>query len=117
MAPESVNTLVWSGKDTFTVSEETFSSKKKARLKLFNVGAGDLALKTTDGKTAVIEGVVNRQYGYRDVNALSIPFSFFNGGTSVLTTEKITLKKGWATSLFLVKNGSSYVLIKAEEQR
>ncbi|HIP40079.1 MAG TPA: hypothetical protein EYG88_11970 [Desulfocapsa sulfexigens] len=114
---KSMITLVWNGQDYFTVAEETFSSKKKARLKIFNVGTKPVSLKTADGKTTVIEKVPSRHYGYRDVNALNMSFAFYTGDAKLLATEKISLQKGRVTTLFLVNNGSIPLYVQTEEQR
>ncbi|MCM2681221.1 alginate O-acetyltransferase AlgF [Echinimonas agarilytica] len=116
-APKSVHTIIWDGQSAYAIKEEAFSNKKKARLKLFNLTGKDVSLKTADGKTPVIKDVKSADYGFRDINALNMPFGFFEGDSSMLTSEKLALKKGQATSLFLVKNGGAALYVKADEER
>ena len=113
---KSISTIVWDGRDIFTFKEKPFTNHKKARLKVFNVSTKPITLKTSNGKTTVIKEVAKYQYDYRDVNALELPFTFFRDGTPILTTEKIALHKGRATSLFLIDNGGSSLYIYTEEQ-
>jgi len=114
-ASKSICTLVWNGQDVTRIDEEMFSSKSKARIKLCNMANGVVSLKTPDGKTDVIAEVAPGRCGYRDVNALTMPFSFYAGGTEVLSTENVALKKGRATTLFLLESGTNYVYTQSNE--
>jgi len=110
-------TLLWDGKHSATITEQPFTSRKKARLKLFNIGYEQLSLKTANGKTVVIDSVAANQYGYRDVNALALPFAVYEKTTKLLTTDKIALHRGKATSIFVIQIANAPVYILAEEQR
>ena len=115
--PGRMVTLVWDGKKPFAIDEEPFTEKKKARLKLFNISDEAVSL-TTDGKqTEVIKNVPAHGYGFRDVNALTLPFTVNAGEKAMLTTDKIGLHKGSASSVFYIKSGSSALYIVSEEKR
>lgn len=115
--PRSMATLTWDGRSSFLIKEEPFASRKKARLKLFNIGIEPIMLKTANNKTTVIESVAPGHYGFRDVNALHLPFIISEKGIRLLTTEKIVLRKGIATSIFLVHTGKTPIYILSDEQR
>ncbi len=115
--PKSQFTLVWDGEHTSRIDEDIFSSRSKARIKLFNLSNVPISLKTVDGKTDVIAAVEPQSSGYRDVNALAIAFAFYGDDTNLLATEKISLKKGQATSLFLVQSGKAYMYMQRDEER
>jgi alginate O-acetyltransferase complex protein AlgF len=112
-----VITLIWDGEQAKVIQEEPFADKRKARIKLFNIGAPNANLKTEDGATTVIETVADHQYGFRDINALSLPFSIYEGERQLLTTDRIDLKKGMTTSVFLVQNGTTPIYVVSEQNR
>ncbi len=114
---KSMTTLIWDGKFISRIPEEPFVSRRKARLKLFNIGMKPIMLKTANNKTTVIQPVASGHYGLRDVNALHLPFAVYENDTRLLTTEKIALRKGIATSIFLVVSGKTPVYILADEPR
>lgn len=115
--PGGMMTLVWDGENTLVIGEEPFSSKKKARLKLFNISDEPVSLWTVNNKTEVIHSVAENGYGYRDVKALTLPFLVKDGDKTLLTTDNIALAKGVASSLFYIKNGGSNLYITSEEKR
>ncbi len=116
--PKSMMTLVWDGKgDSYMITEKPFANRKKARLKLFNIGSKPIMLKTANSKTTVIEPVAPGHYGFRDVNALHLPFAVHENNTRILTTEKIALRKGIATSIFMVQTGKLPLYILSDAQR
>lgn len=114
---KSLTTLVWNGVDIFPITEDLFTSKTKARLKLFNIGKEIISLTTMDNKTKVIDGIGQHKYGYRDVNALTMPFSVTSSDGPLLTTENVSLKKGTVTSLFVIQHPSVALYVKSEEKR
>lgn len=117
-SPKSLITLIWTENESYSVMEKSFYKMKKARLKIFNIGTPTpITLKTANGKTSLIDSVANKQYGFRDVNALTMPFAFYEGDVKILQTNNISLHKGRTTSLFLIRNGSSSLYVATEETR
>lgn len=115
--PGSIKTLIWDGSKTTPLAEDIFASHKKARLKLFNLSHEVISLATADNTSDVITNVEPYTSAYRDVNALTLPFLIKTKEKSLLTTEKIALKKGTAFSIFFVQMGATTLTITSEEKR
>lgn len=84
------------------LENERFGNRLKALVMVYNLaGAGDLSLRTADGKTTVVEKVAPHSVGAREVNAIRAQFALFSGDKRVAAVKPIGLERGRAFSLFV----------------
>lgn len=81
-------------------------NRAKALLVLYNLGgAAGLALKTADGKTAVIEGVKSGASGSRAVNGVTVDLAVFAGPKKLGTLPGVKLERGRAYAVVVTSGG------------
>lgn len=78
------------------------TNRTKSLVALYNLTDGSaLSLKTADGKTNVLEGVVNNTNKAIIVNGVKIAFGVFGDGKSLSTLPETQLERGAAYSVFV----------------
>ncbi|MCV2884905.1 alginate O-acetyltransferase AlgF [Aestuariibacter sp. AA17] len=102
----------------FTISEQVFDNKRKARIKLYNLTQRPtLTLKTADGKHDVVNSVEPHTVGFRDINAVNMPFAAFAEDTAVITTDAVALTRNKVTSVFAFNvNQNTQVTVRESER-
>lgn len=104
---KSAYTLVYDGSGLASIVDPYSSDPKKALVAFYNLTDQPLALKTRDGKHAIVDSIDKNQSGVRPVNEVKIGFAAFNGEQSVATFDETLLKKGRSYSYLVVPQGGS----------
>lgn len=85
------------------VDNERYDNRLKALVILYNfTSRPGLSLKTSDGRTSLIESVSPDAYGTREVNAAKVTLGVFEGGRRIGETPPLHLVRGRAVSLFVL---------------
>lgn len=91
-----------------------FSSQLKAMVSVFNLtDAAPLALKTADGKTAVVDNIGAQGSGQRELNAVPVSFAVYKGDAKLGDAKPVTLERGGVSSLFIAGSAEQPVLVWA----
>jgi len=78
----------------------------KALLTIYNLSDLDkVALKTADGKAAIVTDVEPGKLGNRAVNPIAVDLAVFHGDKTVGSFPKLSLKQGAAYSAFVLGSG------------
>ena len=78
-----------------------FNQRKKALIAFYNlIENASLALMTANGKVSVIKPVDFNGIGFREVNAVKINLSAYQGTEKIVDAKSILLKRGKVFSLF-----------------
>jgi alginate O-acetyltransferase complex protein AlgF len=86
-------------------------TRLKALIGLFNLMPGTtLALKTTDGATAVFDAVAPNTSTQRTINPLKLDFALFNGDRKIADVPAVPLERGQSFSLFVCGTETTPVL-------
>jgi len=91
--------------------QECFNSQLKSLVSMFNLVDGTLSLKTADGGTTVIDGVMPRTGGHREVNPLKASLAVYRGDTKLADARPVSLERGKAVSLFVTGSAQAPVLV------
>jgi alginate O-acetyltransferase complex protein AlgF len=87
-------------------------TRLKALIGLFNLMPGaTLALKTTDGATAVFDTVAPNTSTQRTINPLKLDFALFNGEKKIADVPAVPLERGQSFSLFVCGTETTPVLV------
>lgn len=104
----SAYTLVYDGSSLQSIVDPYANDPKKALVAFYNLTDQPLALKTQDGKHAIVDNIDKNHSGVRPVNEIKIGFAAFNGEQSVAKFDEQLLKKGRSYSYLVIPEGSSY---------
>ncbi|CAD5107304.1 alginate O-acetyltransferase AlgF [Zestomonas carbonaria] len=104
----SAYTLVYDGSSLQSIVDPYSDDPKKALVAFYNLTDQPLALKTQDGKHAIVDNVAKNHSGVRPVNEIKIGFAAFNGEQSVARFDEQFLKKGRSYSYLVIPDGGSY---------
>lgn len=107
-------TAVADGQSLRLLENAGYENRLKALVILYNLtDQNDLSLRTTDGKTTLVEPVERENSGAREVNAARAKLALFAGDTRIADTQPLTLNRGKALSLFAIGPASSPKLVYA----
>lgn len=96
---------------------EGFKSQLKAMVVVLNLLPDTtVSLKTSDGKTAIIEGVVPFKAAQREINPLAITMALFKGDQKIADVPATVLERGKASSL-IVGGTVSVPVLRWDEQK
>ena len=101
-------TMVYDGSSLASIVDPYAEDPKKALIAFYNLTDQALALKTQDGKHAIVDSIEKNHSGVRPVNEVKIGFAAFDGEQSVATFDAQLLKKGRSYSYLVVPQGNSY---------
>lgn len=108
LQPKTAMTLVYNGSGLVQIADEYVEDSKKAQIAFYNLTDKPMALKTLDGKHAVVDGVAQNGTGTRMVNEVKIGFAAYAGEQNVATFNELFLKKGRSYSYVVIPEGSGY---------
>ncbi|GGK35887.1 alginate O-acetyltransferase [Deinococcus malanensis] len=87
--------------------DPTNTNRAKALIVLYNLSSRPgVNLKTADGKTAVIPGVVASRLGSRAVNGIKISLAAFQGTRPLATFKDVQLERSAAYSVVVTNKGA-----------
>ncbi len=99
------------------VKDEAFDNRRKALVSFYNLTDVDsLDLKTSNGKTAILESVSQLDTKNRQVNAVKISVAAFSGDQKLADAAPVNLERGKVFSLFACGDKSSPKLVWVESQ-
>lgn len=104
----AASTVVYDGKGLVLIADKYVNEPKKAQIAFYNLTPAQAALKTTDGKTAVIDPLGKDQTNSRLVNEIKIGFAAYVDQKHVAQFDDLFLKKGRSYSYVLLPEGSGY---------
>lgn len=105
---KSALTLVYDGSSLLQIADNYVEDSKKAQIAFYNLTDQPLALKTRDGKHAVVDGVTPNQTATRMVNEIKIGFAAYAGERNVAQFAELFLKKGRSYSYVVIAEGGGY---------
>ena len=89
------------------VEEPPFKNKQKALVRVQNLSDKALTLKTTDGKTNVVETVKAKGTGEREINPVKVSLALYEGDKKVSEVKPVALERGEASVLYVTGSGSA----------
>ncbi|MHC5350598.1 alginate O-acetyltransferase AlgF [Pseudomonas sp. A46] len=104
----TATTLLYTGSELIPVADKFVNEPKKAQVAFYNLTGQDVALKTLDGKHAIVEPLGKNQTGSRMVNEIKIGFAAYAGEQNLARFDELFLKKGRSYSYVLLPQGSGY---------
>ncbi|MCY1275081.1 Alginate O-acetyl transferase AlgF [compost metagenome] len=103
---DSATTVIYDGTSLTPIADSYSMDPGKALIAFYNLTDKPLALKTVDGKHAIVEDIAHNQMGTRLVNEIKIAFAAYAGGQSVARFDEQFLKKGGTYSyVAIAKDG------------
>ncbi|MES2820273.1 MAG: alginate O-acetyltransferase AlgF [Pseudomonadota bacterium] len=105
LAAESATTVIYDGKVLKPIADTYSMDPNKVMVAFYNLTDKPLALKTLDGKHAIVDSVAQNQMGTRLVNEIKIGFAAYNGEQDVATFAEQFLKKGGGYSYVAYAQG------------
>lgn len=118
LAPNQYYTLVLTDSGELKVlKDKTFDNPRKALISFYNLTTeSSLALKTSDGKVAVIKSVPPMQAKNREINAVKIALASFSNDQVLAKTDPVNLQRGKVFSVFAINVGGSPRLVVTENR-
>lgn len=96
---------------------EGFKSQLKAMVVVLNLLPDTtVSLKTSDGKVAIIDGVVPYKAAQREINPLAITMALFKGDQKIADVPAVLLERGKASSL-IVGGTAAVPVLTWDEQK
>jgi alginate O-acetyltransferase complex protein AlgF len=106
-------TVVCAPKGIYITEDLPHTDPARAQLFLYNFSSFPrVDLKTADGKTSVISAVAPHQYEQVVVNAISVSFAVFSGGTRLGEVGDLDLERGSSFSVFVL-DGEAFAIVFA----
>lgn len=110
-------TIICAPKGIHIIEDVTHTDPARAQLFLYNVSSfPHVDLRTADGKTIVISGISPHQYGQVVVNAISVSFAVFSGGTRLGEVGDLGLERGSSFSVFVLDGEASAIVFAVKAQ-
>ena len=104
-------TIVCAPTGIHIIEDVPHTDPARAQLFLYNISSfPQVDLKTADGKIIVISGISPHQYGQVVVNAISVSFAVFSGGTRLGAVGDLGLERGSSFSVFVLDGESSAIV-------
>jgi alginate O-acetyltransferase complex protein AlgF len=94
LAKDSATTLVVTPAGVTALEDTYFTGRKKALESFYNLTSKPLALKTEDGKHAVVATLQGLSNGQRKINEIKIGLAAWDDSSAVATFPPVFLKKG-----------------------
>ena len=94
LSANTAYTYVYDGKGLRVLQDAFVNEPKKAQVGFYNLTDRELALKTQDGRHAVVDKVAGGSNASRMVNELKIGFAAYDGDSRVASFDEVFLKKG-----------------------
>ncbi|MCK7551376.1 alginate O-acetyltransferase AlgF [Marinobacter goseongensis] len=114
---EFYTVVVLASGDTKVLKDVSFDNPRKALLSFYNLtSTGGVALKTSDGKVAVIDEVSSLDVANREINAVTIELGAFLNNQALAKTSEVKLQRGKVFSIFAIDVGGEPRLVVAESQ-
>ena len=107
-AKDSATTLVVSGGNTTTLDDEYFTGRKKALISFYNLTTRPLALKTEDGKHAVVDTLESLANGSREINEIKIGLAAWDDTGKLAAFPATFLKKGRSYSYVVFEENGAF---------
>ncbi|MCS5516621.1 alginate O-acetyltransferase AlgF [Pseudomonas qingdaonensis] len=104
----AASTVVYDGKGLTLIADKYVNEPKKAQIAFYNLTPAQAALKTSDGKTSVIDPLGKDQTGSRLVNEIKIGFAAYVDQRNVAQFDDLFLKKGRSYSYVLLPAANGY---------
>ncbi|HLT14572.1 MAG TPA: alginate O-acetyltransferase AlgF [Marinobacter sp.] len=99
------------------LKDVTFDNPRKALLSFYNLtGTGGVALKTSDGKIAVIDAVDSLDVANREINAVTLALAAFQSNEALAKTGDVKLQRGKVFSVFAIDVGGKPRLVVTESR-
>lgn len=108
LKPEAGVTVLFDGKSLKVLADPFVNEQRKAQVAFYNLTPQRVALKTLDGKHAVVEALDQNQTGGRQINESKIAFAAYVGEQKVATFDELFLRKGRTYSYLLFAEGTGY---------
>lgn len=102
---DSATTVIYDGKTLKPIADAYSIDPGKAMVAFYNLTEKPLALKTLDGKHAIVDNVPQNQMGSRLVNEIKIGFAAYSGEQNVAKFQEQFLKKGGSYSYVAIAQG------------
>ena len=103
LGKSQVITFVHDGKSLIPLKDEYFDSLKKAQVSFYNLTSRALALKTSNGKHAIVGALEPNDSGHRQINEVKMAFAVFDQTQLLAEYEKTFLKKGRSYSYVVLE--------------
>jgi len=94
LATKQTMTLAANGSTLSALNDDIAQSAKKALIGFYNFSDQPMALKTQDGKVAIVDTLEPGKSGFREVNEVNIALSVYHDGEKVSDYESTLLRKG-----------------------
>lgn len=102
---DSATTVIYDGKALKPIVDTYSMDPTKALVAFYNLTEKPLALKTLDGKHAIVDNIAQNQMGTRLVNEIKIGFAAYSGDQNVAKFDEQFLKKGGTYSYVAIAQG------------
>lgn len=114
LQPNRFYTAVVTGEGVRLLDNQPYKNRLKALVILYNLTDADaVSLRTTDGRSTVIDGVAADASGTREVNPARVPLAVFRGDQQLGQAPSVSFTRGKAYSLFAVGRASAPRLVWA----
>lgn len=107
LAPDSATTVVYDGQ-LLLLKDDIVEEPQKAQISFYNFTDTGVALKTLDGKHAVVDTLDPSNNGTRMVNEVKVGFSAYTGENSLASYEAQLLRKGRSYSYAIFGEAGDY---------
>lgn len=100
-------TVVSKGGSLAVLKDQKIENPSKAVVALYNLsGKDNLSIKTEDGKIEVVAPASAGKSAYREINGVPVKLAVFDGASKATDIGTVSLKRGEATTLVVLDNGS-----------
>lgn len=105
LAADTATTFVFDGNALIKLDDKYVNDPRKALVSFYNLSDKPVALKTADGKHALVEELGKNATGNRLVNEIKIALAAYAGDSKVADFDEQFLKKGRSYSYVLIEQG------------
>lgn len=113
LAADTATTFVFDGKELIKLDDKYVNDPRKALVSFYNLTDKEVALKTADGKHAIVDALGKNKTGNRLVNEIKITLAAYAGDSKVMGFDEQFLKKGRSYSYVLIEQGGKLRTIAA----
>lgn len=105
LVADTATTFVFDGKALIKLDDKYVNDPRKALVSFYNLSDKKVALKTADGKHALVDELGKNETGNRLVNEIKITLAAYAGDSKVVGFDEQFLKKGRSYSYVLIEQG------------
>lgn len=105
LAADTATTFVFDGNALIKLDDKYVNDPRKALVSFYNLSDKPVALKTADGKHALVDELGKNATGNRLVNEIKISLAAYAGDSKVADFDEQFLKKGRSYSYVLIEQG------------